>query len=416
VTDITRRAGIAAAGAGLLAAAGCGSSGFNSTAKASSAPQQTTGTQKLTVLFGSSGAAETANLQKLCNGWASTNKAQVSVLAASNLPQQLAQGFAANKPADVFYVDPSAFQSYVKAGNLYPYGDKLAGDGFYPNLTSLFTSQGKVYCAPKDFSTLALQINTKLWKAAGLTTADHPTTWTELAKVARKLTTPKVVGLSIGTSHDRVGAFLRQAGGWYVNADQTKATADSPATVQALTYVKSLLSAGSLKWASDVGATWGGEAFGTGKAAMTIEGNWIASTMGSDYPKTPYTNVVLPKGPAGAGTISFANAWGVAQKSAYQSAAVSLVQYLCSEASQLSIAKQVGTMPSRSSLTAAYVKAFPAQKAFADEASYAHGVVTVSAMTSVLADFDTQLASLAKQSPAAIAARLQKNTAAAITA
>lgn len=37
-------------------------------------------------------------------------------------------------------------------------------------------------------------------------------------------------------------------------------------------------------------------------------------------------------------------------------------------------------------------------------------------MTSVLADFDTQLASLAKQSPATVLARLQKNTAAAITA
>ena len=26
---------------------------------------------------------------------------------------------------------------------------------------------------------------------------------------------------------------------------------------------------------SDLDAGWGGEAFGTGKAAMTIEGNWI---------------------------------------------------------------------------------------------------------------------------------------------
>lgn len=352
MTDFSRRTGLAAAATGLLAAAGCGSSSFNSTAKTSSAPQQTTGTQKLTVLFGSSGTAETANLQSLCNTWATTNKAKVTVLAASNLPQQLAQGFAANKPADVFYVDPSVFQSYVKAGNLHPYADALAADGFYPNLTSLYTSGGKVYCAPKDFSTLGLQINTTLWKAAGLTAADHPTTWAQLSSVAKKLTTGKVVGLSISTSRDRVGAFMRQAGGWYVNADQTKAVADSAANLAALTYVKGLLSAGTLKWASDIGATWGGEAFGTGKAAMTIEGNWIASTMKSDYPGIPYVTTTLPKGPAGAGTISFANAWGVAAKSAYQSAAVSLVEHLCSTGSQLSIAKQVGTMPSRRSLTA----------------------------------------------------------------
>lgn len=411
MTDLTRRTALAVTGAGLLAAAGCGSS-FNSTKAA--APQKTAGTQKLTVLFGSSGAAETANLQSLCNAWASKNSAKVNVLAASNLPQQLSQGFAANKPADIFYVDPTLFQSYVKAGNLYAYGDKVAGDGFYPNLTSLYTSAGKLYCAPKDFSTLGLQINTKLWAAAGLTAADYPTTWAQLAAAAKKLTTAKVVGLSMSTSRDRVGAFLRQAGGWYLNADQTKATADSPANLAALTYLKSLLSAGTLKWASDIGATWGGEAFGTAKAAMTIEGNWIASTMTSDYPGISYATVALPKGPAGAGTLSFVNAWGVAAKSAYQSAAVSLVQSLCSTTSQLSIAKGIGTMPSRQALAADYVKAFPAQKAFADEASYAHGQVTLSSMTAVLADFDTQLASLATQTPAAILARLQKNTAAAI--
>jgi multiple sugar transport system substrate-binding protein len=411
MTDVTRRAAFAATGVGLLAAAGCGSSFKSATA---TAPQKTTGTQKLTVLFGSSGTAETANLQSLCNAWATKNSAKVNVLAASNLPQQLSQGFAANKPADIFYVDPTLFQSYVKAGNLYAYGDKLSADGFYPNLTSLYTSGGKLYCVPKDFSTLGLQINTKLWSAAGLTAADYPTTWAQLTAVSKKLTSAKVVGLSMSTSRDRVGAFMRQAGGWYLNSDQTKATADSAANMAALTYLKSLLSAGTMKWASDIGATWGGEAFGTGKAAMTIEGNWIASTMTSDYPGISYANVALPKGPAGSGTLSFVNGWGVAAKSAYQSAAVSLVEYLCSTSSQLSIAKGIGTMPSRQALAADYVKAFPAQKAFADEASYAHGQVTLSSMTAVLADFDTQLASLATQAPATILTRLQKNTAAAI--
>ena len=76
------------------------------------------------MLFGSSGTAETANLQALCNAWATKNSAKVTVLAASNLPQQLSQGFAANKPADIFYVDPTLFQSYVKAGNLYAYGEQ----------------------------------------------------------------------------------------------------------------------------------------------------------------------------------------------------------------------------------------------------------------------------------------------------
>ena len=45
---------------------------------------------------------------------------------------------------------------------------------FYPALVKSFTYNDKFYCAPKDFSTLQLVINTDLWKAAGLTDSDIP--------------------------------------------------------------------------------------------------------------------------------------------------------------------------------------------------------------------------------------------------
>ena len=43
------------------------------------------------------------------------------------------------------------------------------GDDFYPALRASFTYQDKLYCIPKDFSTLALEINTAAWNKAGLT-------------------------------------------------------------------------------------------------------------------------------------------------------------------------------------------------------------------------------------------------------
>src|SRR5690606_40176759 len=58
---------------------------------------------------------------------------------------------------------------------------------------------------------------------------------------------------------------------------------------------------------ADVGAGWGGEAFGTGAAAMTIEGNWIVGALRNDFPDTPYRVVELPAGPAGKGTLQFTN-------------------------------------------------------------------------------------------------------------
>src|SRR5206468_6468486 len=131
------------------------------------------------------------------------------------------------------------FASYAKQGSQLAYGDQLKNKSdFYPSLVKNFTYDGKFYCAPKDFSTLQLEINTTMWKAAGLTDSDLPTTWDQLATVAKKLTKGKVAGLVTSNEYQRLGAFMVQAGGNLTNADNTKATVDSAANKQALSYVQ----------------------------------------------------------------------------------------------------------------------------------------------------------------------------------
>ena len=56
----------------------------------------------------------------------------------------------------------------------------------------------------------------------------------------------------------------------------------------------------------------------TGKAAMTIEGNWIKGAMTNDYPDVKYTVAPMPAGPAGEGTLLFTQCWGVAAQSEAQ--------------------------------------------------------------------------------------------------
>ena len=87
-------------------------------------------------------------------------KAEVTV--ASDLAQQLSQGFASNNPPDVFYVSTDTLADYAGNGSLYAYGDDLANaDDFLPTLVEAFTVDDEFYCAPKDFSTLGLVINTE---------------------------------------------------------------------------------------------------------------------------------------------------------------------------------------------------------------------------------------------------------------
>jgi multiple sugar transport system substrate-binding protein len=393
-----------------LALTGCGS-GFSDTSdEGSSDGGLTTSDDALTVLIGSSGDAETAAVNDAVSAWSSDSGTDAKVTVASDLGQQLSQGFSSGKPADVFYLSADALAGYASNGSLLAYGDDLENkDDFYSSLVSSFTYDGKFYCAPKDFSTLALEINTDMWKAAGLTDADIPATWDELETVAKKLTTNGVVGLGIGGEYARVGAFMAEAGGNLMNEDSTKATADTEENVTALDFVKKMQNEGTLAFAADLGAGWGGEAFGTGKAAMTIEGNWITGGLKNDYPDINYTIAELPAGPAGKGTLQFSNCWGIAADSPNQQAALELVEHLTSADSQIAFSEAFGPMPSIQSAAADWSSANPELVPFLNGADYAKGVPTVQGAADVVTDFNSQLEGLKTGDPKAILKSTQSN-------
>ena len=188
------------------------------------------------------------------------------MIVASDLGQQLAQGFASGNPADIFYLGNDQVATYAKAGDLAPLDNLKNVKSFYPSLKAAYTYKGHLYAAPKDFSTLALVINTASWKGAKLTNADLPKTWKQLAAVSKKLTRNGQVGLCTGPEFHRLGVFMIQAGGWLVSKDGKTATVNSAANVKAFTFVKSMIKAGSMKLTNQIGAGWGGEGFG--KKAM----------------------------------------------------------------------------------------------------------------------------------------------------
>jgi multiple sugar transport system substrate-binding protein len=400
--------------AAVLAAA-CGSNGFSGGGSSGSASLsgKTSGVS-LQLMIGSSGDAETKAVEAAAAAWGKQSGNKVKVIPASNLTQQLTQAMAGGSPPDVFYGSPAQFQSLAKANTLAVTGSQIKDTGdFYPNLVKAFTLDNKFYCAPKDFSTLALEINTELWKKAGLTDKDIPTTWNQLETVAKKLTTGGVTGLVIGDSLDRVGAFMAQAGGTYMNSDQTKFTFDTPQNLQGLQFVQKLAKEKVLKFPKQVDAGWGGEAFGKGKAAMTMEGNWLVGAMKSDYPSIKYQVVPMPEGPSGKkGTLSFTNCWGVAAKSKNTKAAVDFVNYLTTTKQQVTFADTIGVMPSRQSAKSQFVANNPLQKAFIDEADYAMPQVSTVGFPEVQAQFDSQIINIASSSdPKTMLSQLQTNAA-----
>jgi multiple sugar transport system substrate-binding protein len=390
-----------------LALTACGS-GFSS--GSSTSGSLSSSDKPLTVMIGSSGDAETKAVKSAVASWSTSSGTGAKVIAANNLDQQLAQGFAAKKPADVFYLSTGSLAGYASNGSLLAYGDQLKNKSdFYPSLVKNFTYDGKLYCAPKDFSTLQLIINNDDWKAAGLTASDYPKTWDQLDAVAKKLSTDGRTGLVVSGQYERLGAFMVEAGGNLMNDSSTKATANSDANVNALDFAKQMLNDGAMKFAADVGAGWGGEAFGKNLGAMTIEGNWISGAMQSDYPNVKYTVVPLPEGAAGKGTLQFTNCWGIAADSPNQKAALDLVQKLTSKDDQLAFAKAFGVMPSIQSAASAWKKLYPQYTPFLDAASYAKGVPTVKGASDVIADLDSKIGQLKSTDPKSILDTTQKN-------
>jgi multiple sugar transport system substrate-binding protein len=367
----------------------------------------------LQVMIGSSGDAETNAVNAATERFTEASGTSVEVIPAQDLSQQLTQGFAGGNPPDVFYVDPVKVVQYGEAGSLFAYGDQIADvDDIFPALRESYTIDGQLYCAPKDYGTLALVINTDAWTAAGLTEADYPTTWEELSTVSTALTTGDQTGLVFDGTRDRVGAFLLQGGGWILNDDQTEATANSPENVAALTYLQENIEAGNFQFTKQIEAQWGGEALGSGRAAMTIEGPWIAGAMENDFPDVNWTAVELPAGPGGQGTLQFSNCWGIAEASDNKEAAVALVEHLISAEEQQAFAEAFGPTPSRESLADWFTEQEPELAPFIAGVDYSHSPVTAAGFDSVMQDFDAQLEALGagSASPEEVLERLQSTS------
>jgi len=230
-----------------------------------------------------------------------------------------------------------------------------------------------------------------------------------LATVAQTLTTDGRVGLAFGAEYQRVGAFMAEAGGRLVDEAGTEAVADSSENVEALTYVKDHLADGSFAFAADIGAGWGGEAFGKQQAAMVIEGNWITGGLSADYPDVEYTVAELPEGPAGQGTLQFTNCWGMAADSPNQEGALDLVEYLTSTEQQLAFSDAFGPMPSIESAAADWEEANPEFAPFLAGSAYAIGIPTNVGIAEVITDFNAQLESLATGDPQQILQSVQSN-------
>lgn len=156
----------------------------------------------------------------------------------------------------------------------------------YPEMLSFGKKDGGQYSIPVSSNDLAMIYNVDLLKQAGLDPQKLPTTWEELKTAAATITAKTgKPGTELFTQPGDNGegvtwnfqVNLWQAGGEFLNKDNTKAAFNSDAGRKALQYWVDLVNAKS----SPLGP-WG--AFEKGAAASAQEGSWMVGFWTADQP------------------------------------------------------------------------------------------------------------------------------------
>ncbi|MFT8331744.1 MAG: extracellular solute-binding protein [Bifidobacterium psychraerophilum] len=156
------------------------------------------------------------------------------------------------------------------------YDDSDSGTADYlKNVTAQteFTIDGKKQqCAvPMGYAPTSVWYNTDMWKAAGLTDADIPTTWSQLLTVAQKLTKSDGSQYGLALPDSGWAPFFKGNGTGLYNS-KGKATIDSKGNASFLKQMRQFYKDGYSKKGMD--ETAARESFESGQSAMVIVGPW----------------------------------------------------------------------------------------------------------------------------------------------
>lgn len=216
----------------------------------------------------------------------------------------LAQG--GNLP-DVFWMNGPHIRLYALNDQLMSLEPMVAAGAItksdYPSaMTDLYSVDGTLYGAPKDFDTIGLYYNKGLLQQAGVSEPTNSWTWDDLTRagkqVADHFSGKGVFGFSGDITSGQSSWYntVLQAGGSIISADGKKSGYDSPATITGLQFWTDLIGAGTSPSVEQLTTTAAGDWFTSGKLAMVTAGDWKTS---------PFTEALggelglvrLPKGP-----------------------------------------------------------------------------------------------------------------------
>lgn len=265
--------------------------------------------------------------------------------------------FAGRKPPDVFYLDAYEAPLLIASGALEPIAAE-PGDAqdFYPQFLDAFRGpDGKLYGLPKDYSTLALYLNPALLRQAGSDPAKVPFEFGALMRFARQLQPRLPQGTAAMIIEKDLARHLSALEAYGQPVVTGAGYARFIGNPGAYDYLNELVTGHAAHYLfspkDDLGADWPGAAFGTGKAAMMMEGNWVQAALKHDYAGRPFVTREMPTVNGRRHTMAFVVGYAVAREAQNKPAALKFARFMTGPGLPLWV-RGSGNLPPRRSVEA----------------------------------------------------------------
>lgn len=228
---------------------------------------------------------------------------------------RLLSSFASGQGPDLFFVSAATIRRFAEANILYPLTERfdpvLKAD-FYPNALDSVTIGEEIYAVPFEMEMLGLFYNKEMFAKAAL---EPPETWEEMMDAAKRLTSPKVSGLTIETYSGVFRnfswlPFLWQTGGDILNADGSASGLSDQKPLKMYEFFRRMVDQGLLNMrpsrpTTDIGI------LASGETAMQVSGSWNLRMLETEFADEPIGVVPLPV-PEGGAPMTIAGGWKIA--------------------------------------------------------------------------------------------------------
>lgn len=305
---------------------------------------------------------------------------------------------------DVFWMNGPNFQLYAANKKLAPItglvdGKKIDPANYPKALDTLYTYEGVRYGVPKDYDTIAVFYNKKLFAEAGV--AEPRSDWTveqfvQSAKDIRaKLKSKDVFGVTAAlvdggqqTYYDTIAA----AGGEVISADGKKSGFDTPEAVRGLQVWADLIAADAMPTLAQDADTPALSRFTSGRAAMFWTGSWDTKLLAESPLAADVAVAPLPRDKRQATVIhGLANVISADTKN--KAAAEAFLTYLSSQEAAVTLSKLSGVISAYKGTQESFLKVLPGAdlKVFLDGAENYAVPYPVSKNSSAWGKFEVDL-------------------------